>query len=173
MASFICHFSRHFHGVYLTWGAISELTTLEGYEVLATRTRNPLLAELLRRLAKDEWRHFAFYYTKAREQLQHPAAQRLNRFVIKHFWLPVGGGVKPDGEVAWIAKFILGDAAGAAVAARIDTTIAKLPGLESFDGLSRTRMESLKQVEPQQQAPDLKLGPPIITHGGNQNVEVG
>ena len=89
-------FSRHFHGVYLTWGAISELTTLEGYGVLASRTRNPLLAELLRRLAKDERRHFAFYYAKAREQLTHPSAQRLNRFVIKHFWLPVGGGVKPD-----------------------------------------------------------------------------
>ncbi len=145
VASFICHFSRHFHGVYLTWGAISELTTLEGYGVLASRTRNPLLAELLRRLAKDERRHFAFYYTKAREQLTHPAAQRLNRFVIKHFWLPVGGGVKPDGEVAWIAKFILGDAAGAALAARIDSTIARLPGLARFDGLCRTRTESLAQ----------------------------
>jgi rubrerythrin len=173
VASFICHFSRHFHGVYLTWGAISELTTLEGYEVLATRTLNPLLAELLRRLAKDERRHFAFYYNKAREQLQHPAAQRLNRFVIKHFWLPVGGGVKPDGEVAWITKFILGDAAGSAVAARIDTTIAKLPGLEGFDGLSRTRSESLGQIKTPQQAHELKLRPPIIGHGGSQNVEMG
>jgi hypothetical protein len=142
-ASFICHVSRHFHGVYLTWGAISELTTLEGYGVLARRTHNPLLAELMNRLAKDERRHFAFYYTKAKEQLQEPAAQRLTRFIIKHFWLPVGGGVKPDSEVAWIAKYILGDAQGAEIAERIDTTIAKLPGLGEFRGLSRTRAESM------------------------------
>ena len=135
--------SRHFHGVYLTWGAISELTTLEGYGVLARRTRNPLLAELMNRLAKDERRHFAFYYAKAKEQLQEPAAQRLTRFIIKHFWLPVGGGVKPDSEVAWIAKYILGDAQGAEIAERIDSTIAKLPGLAEFRGLSRTRAESM------------------------------
>ena len=62
VASLICQMSKHFHAVYLTWGAISELTTLEGYQVLAGRTRNPLLAEILRRLAKDERRHFSFYY---------------------------------------------------------------------------------------------------------------
>ena len=152
VASFICHFSRHFHAVYLTWGAISELTTLEAYGVLARRTNHPLLAELLRRLAKDERRHFAFYYSKAREQLKHRSAQRLTRFVIKHFWLPVGGGVKPDGEVQWIAKFVLGDTPGAAVASRIDATIGKLPGLEWFDGLSRTRLESLAASKMSSQA---------------------
>lgn len=146
VASFICHFSRHFHAVYLAWGAISELTTLEGYGVLARRTHNPLLAELMRRLAKDERRHFAFYYAKAKEQLTEPAAQRLTRFIIQRFWLPVGGGVKPDSEVAWIAKYILGDAQGAEIAVSIDTTIARLPGLESFRGLSRARAESLQEV---------------------------
>jgi len=70
VASLICQMSKHFHAVYLTWGAISELTTLEGYHVLAGRTRNPLLAEILRRLAKDERRHFSFYYNKARTELQ-------------------------------------------------------------------------------------------------------
>jgi hypothetical protein len=29
-ASLVCQFSRHFHGAYLTYGAISELSTLEG-----------------------------------------------------------------------------------------------------------------------------------------------
>jgi hypothetical protein len=159
VASFICHMSRHFHGVYLTWGAISELTTLEGYGVLARRTRNPILAELLRRLAKDERRHFSFYYGKAKEQLEHPRAQRLNNFIIRHFWLPVGGGVKPDGEVTWIAKFILGDAHGEQVAARIDATIAKLPGLDWFEGLSRTRRESLA-------ADAIALHQPMLTQSG-------
>jgi rubrerythrin len=143
-ASLICQMSRHFHAVYLTWGAISELTTLEGYGILAARTANPLLAEILRRLAKDERRHFSFYYNKARTHLGHVNAQRLTRFVLKHFWMPVGEGVKPDSEVEWIGRYILGDQQGEQVAARIDATIAKLPGMEWFEGLRRTRAASLQ-----------------------------
>jgi hypothetical protein len=132
----------------LTYGAISELSTLEGYGVLARRTQNPILAEILRRLAKDERRHFSFYYNKAKSQLQQRNAQRLTTFIIKHFWLPVGGGVKPDGEVEWILSFILGDSMGAQIAARIDQTIAKLPGLEWFDRLTRSREEALQKLGP-------------------------
>lgn len=101
-SSIVCRFSPHFHGAYLTYGAISELSTLEGYGVLARRTENPVLAEVVKRLAKDERRHFSFYYNKARLQLQARNAQRLTSFIIRHFWLPVGGGVKPDSEVSWI-----------------------------------------------------------------------
>jgi rubrerythrin len=145
-ASLVCQFSRHFHAAYLTYGAISELSTLEGYGVMARRTENPILAEIMRRLAKDERRHFSFYYNEARIQLQHRNAQRLTTFIIKHFWLPVGGGVKPDAEVDWILSFILGDPMGAAIAARIDQAIAKLPGLGWFDRLSRSREVSLRKT---------------------------
>jgi hypothetical protein len=51
----------------------------------------------------------------------------------------VGGGVKPDSEVSWILSFILGDSDGEEIAHRIDRTIAKLPGLQWFDRLSRSR----------------------------------
>jgi rubrerythrin len=143
-SSILCRFSRHFHGAYLTYGAISELSTLEGYGVLAKRTQNPILAEVVRRLAKDERRHFSFYYNKARLELQARNAQRLTNFVIRHYWLPVGGGVKPDSEVSWILSFILGDPDGAEIASRIDTTISKLPGMGWFDRLSRSRDEALR-----------------------------
>lgn len=142
-ASFLCQLTRHFHAIYLTWGAISELTTLEAYGVLASRSENPILSEMLGRLAKDERRHFAFYYNKARRQLVHPYAQKLTTFVLKKFWLPVGAGLKPDEEVSFISRFVLGDARGATVAARIDATIAKLPGLAWFDRLTLTRAASL------------------------------
>ena len=145
-SSIVCRFSRHFHGAYLTYGAISELSTLEGYGVMARRTQNPILAEIVRRLAKDERRHFSFYYNKARLELQAKNAQRLTNFVIRNFWLPVGGGVKPDREVSWILSFILGDPEGAEIASRIDTTIAKLPGLDWFDRLSRSRAEALQET---------------------------
>jgi hypothetical protein len=66
--------------------------------------------------------------------------------VIKYFWMPVGGGVKPDSEVDWMNRFILGDSRGGEVAARIDATIAKLPGLAWFDRLTRSREESLTRL---------------------------
>jgi hypothetical protein len=145
-SSILCRFSRHFHGAYLTYGAISELSTLEGYAVMARRTRNPILAEIVQRLAKDERRHFSFYYNKAKLELRAGNAQRLTNFVIRHFWLPVGGGVKPDSEVSWILSFILGDPEGEQIARRIDATIARLPGLEWFDCLSRSRDEALEEM---------------------------
>jgi hypothetical protein len=98
------------------------------------------------RLAKDERRHFSFYYNKARFELQARNAQRLTNFVVRHFWLPVGGGVKSDSEVSWILSFILGDPEGAEIAGRIDATIAKLPGLEWFDRLTSSRNEALEAM---------------------------
>jgi rubrerythrin len=146
-SSILCRFSRHFHGAYLTYGAISELSTLEGYGVMARRTQNPVLAEIVRRLAKDERRHFSFYYNKARLMLAPRNAQRVTNFVIRNFWLPVGGGVKPDGEVDWILSFLLGDPEGAQIATRIDRTIGKLPGLEWFDRLSQSRNQALQLLK--------------------------
>lgn len=146
-ASFVCQMSRHFHGAYLTYGAISELSTLEGYGVLASRTQNRILAEILHRLAKDERRHFSFYYNKAKIELPERNAQRLTTFIIKHFWLPVGGGVKPDAEVDWMLKYMLQGSEGEKIAKRIDETIAKLPGLGWFNGLTANRAKSLENSE--------------------------
>jgi rubrerythrin len=150
-ASILCRFSPHFHAAYLTYGAISELSTLEGYGVLARRTKNPILAEVVKRLAKDERRHFSFYYNKARLLLKPRGAQKLTSFIICNFWLPVGGGVKSEGEVEWILSFILGDPEGESIAKRIDTTIAKLPGLEWFERLSASREEALRSTAKQPQ----------------------
>ena len=146
-ASLVCQCSRHFHAAYLTYGAISELSTLEGYGVLASRTANPLLAEILRRLAKDERRHFSFYYNKASIELQSRTAQRLTSFIIRNFWLPVGGGVKPEHEVEWILRYVLSGPGGAAVARRIDENVAKLPGMEWFDRMQRSRTDCLRKHE--------------------------
>jgi hypothetical protein len=73
--------------------------------------------------------------------------------------MPVGGGVKPDSEVDWMNRFILGDSRGGEVAARIDSTISKLPGLEWFDRLTRSRGESLARLA----KTDPALSPVVVT----------
>jgi len=80
------------------------------------------------------------------ESLLRTPAQRLTTGVIKYFWMSVGGGVKPDSEIDWMNRFILGDPRGGEVAARIDATIGKLPGLAWFDRLARSSEESLTRL---------------------------
>ena len=135
-SSLLCYVVKDFHAVYLAWGAIQELSALEAYGVIAKRTRNPILAELLRRIAKDERRHFSFYFNKARPLLESRSAQALTRIILRHFWTPVGGGLKPDHDVQWTMRFVFGNSEGRSAAQRIDSVIARLPGQNWFNLLS-------------------------------------
>lgn len=142
----LCRFSPHLSAAYLTWGAIQELSTLEGYGLLANRTGNPVLAEILRRIIKDERRHFSFYYNKARAHLKAERAQKLTSFLLRRFWTPVGEGVKPHDETNWMLEWLFSDANGARAAERIDSTIRQLPGLEWFNMLSSRLSATLAQA---------------------------
>lgn len=138
-ASLLCRVVKDFHAVYFAWGAIQELSTLEAYGLIAKRTENPILRELLHRIAKDERRHFSFYYNKAHPLLQSRSAQAVTRTILRYFWTPVGDGVKPDHDVQWTMRFVFGDPEGLNVARRIDSVIARLPGQEWFDLVSRLK----------------------------------
>ena len=142
-AAALCHVIPNFQAVYLAWGAIQELATLEGYGVLAKRTQNPILKELLQRIIKDERRHFSFYFNKAKPHLGSRTAQWLTAAIIRRFWTPVGDGVKDDAEVRWTMRFVFGDAEGLDSARRIDASISKLPGMAWFNLVSRMREASL------------------------------
>ena len=117
-----------FVAVHMTWGAINELTTLQGYRRLAEIERHPVLDELLGRIMRDEARHFAFYYKHAERRLARPGAARIARFLIDRFWAPVGSGVAPAEETLFMGRHLFGDAEGRAAARRIDETIRRLPG---------------------------------------------
>ena len=131
-------FPKSFLTVYMTWGAVQEHTTLFGYSNLARRTANPILAELLRRVARDESRHFAFYYYKAFQGLKDkPSAQRLTTFLLKRFWTPVGEGVKPRSETDFLLRALFDGPEGRDSIERIDRTLSRLPGLSWFDLMSR------------------------------------
>ena len=119
---------RDFVGVHMTWGAINELTTLVGYQRLAAVADHPVLSELLARIVRDESRHFAFYYGQAARWLARPGAARVARFLVDHFWAPVGSGVQPTEETRFLARYLLTGADGRDAARRVDATIRRLPG---------------------------------------------
>jgi hypothetical protein len=117
-----------FVGVHMVWGAINELTTLTGYRRLAEVADHPVLTELLARIMRDESRHFSFYFRQAERRLKRPGAARVARFLVDHFWAPVGTGVQPPAETRFLAAYLFSGAAGLEAARTVDDTIRRLPG---------------------------------------------
>lgn len=125
--------SRHVVTVHMTWGAVNEWTTQAGYGRLAARARHPVLSDLLRRIMKQEGRHIDFYAGQARLRLaDSPAAQRSTRLALRRLWRPVGSGLMPSEEVAFLVHHLFAGDAGAGVAARLDRQIGRLPGLNGL-----------------------------------------
>jgi rubrerythrin len=130
-------FARDFPAVHMSWGATQELTTVLGYEALARNTGNAVLRELCDRIAKQERRHFAWYFNSARERLaRSQAARRLARFALWKFWSPVGAGVKRETEGKRLLVLLFGQELEA-ISSRIDEKIGMLPGLAGFDRMRR------------------------------------
>jgi hypothetical protein len=129
---------KSFVALWQTWGATQELITTHAYEDFARNTASPVLAELCRRIAKQERRHFAWYYEASRERLTNePVAQRVVRAVFEYNWTPVGSGVKTQLEIAeQVARMFPGERVFE-VLGGIDRRMSHLPGFANFNVCSR------------------------------------
>ena len=122
--------SQEFPALYMVWGAAAEFTTLRGYEALERQTKNPVLAEICRRIAKQERRHFAWYFNSARARLSlSPRAQKLTRFALTRFWAPVGAAVKGRGAFLELADALFPGESADALAREVEERMGQLPGL--------------------------------------------
>lgn len=135
-------YEADFPAVYFTFGALQELTTLRGYERLGARSQNPGLAILCQRIAKQERRHFAWYFRRAQRILQGSTRARfLTRQALRLNWVPVGAGVHSDAEVERLFRVLFyPEASARAVVEQIDRRIETLPGLAGL-GLMRRYFE--------------------------------
>ena len=136
-AGWVSHVRRDFAAVHMLWGAINELTAVTAYRRLARRSGHAAVVDLCARLARDEARHFSFYFEQARRRLAAPRTQRLVRWLVTRFWAPVGSGVVPESEVQFLAAHLFGDDEGRAAARKVDETIHALPGLAGLPLLGR------------------------------------
>ncbi len=129
---------KDFSAVYLSIGAINELTTLTGYGALIRKSGHPVLKDLLSRIIKDERRHFAFYFNSSKEWLtDNRKAQRVDRWMLDRVWVPVGQGVKTQEEVDALALYLFDDDQGEAELLGIDEKIGRLPGLSGIKLMSK------------------------------------
>jgi len=126
-------FSNQFPAVYLSFGAIQEMTTLRGYEHLRHYTRNPVLQLLCERIAKQERRHFAWYFNHARELLlESRGARILARKLLEFNWVPVGAGIKSPDEVKRLFSTLFPVETARKLVREIDAKMGTLPGLEGI-----------------------------------------
>jgi rubrerythrin len=144
---------KTFVALWMFWGSLQELLTTQAYEELAKNTGNPVLDELCRRIAKQERRHFAYYYGQAKKKLEgHSGAQRFTRWIAKQFYAPVGGGVKTDEEGArLVAQLFPGDKIFE-VMSYIEKRMAQLPGMEGLDCCTRWAARVQPMLPPETRA---------------------
>lgn len=125
---------KTFIALWMFWGALQECLTTQAYEELARQTKNPVLEELCRRIAKQERRHFAYYFNNAREKLEgQPFAQKFVKAIARAFYAPVGGGVKTDEEAARCVAGLFPQEKIFEVMSYIEKRMAQLPGMENLD----------------------------------------
>jgi hypothetical protein len=145
----------HFAALHMAWGALDELLAASAYTQLAAYTRNRELARLLLRMAKDERRHHAFFFSQARRRLQHPLARLIVEHGLPRLWIPFLVGARAGGgdELAFTGWLLYSDRRGEEELMQIDRQMARLPGLEFCDLAHRRvtrRMDVFGQRHPEQ-----------------------
>jgi rubrerythrin len=149
---------KTFVALWMFWGSLQECLTTQAYEELANHTQNPVLAELCRRIAKQERRHFAYYFGQARKKLEGNSwAQRFTRWIAKRFYAPVGGGVKTDAEGAQlVAQLFPGDKIFE-IMGYIEKRMAQLPGMNGLDCCTRWAARVQPMLPPETRASSIPL----------------
>ena len=140
---------KEFPALHMAWGAINEYSTLTGYHRMISKTDHPVMIDLLKRVIKDERRHYAFYRNQAELRLARSSqARRVTRWALEHVWAPVGTGVRPQSETDFVVAYLMGDEDGLAVAREMDASLSELPGLEDIHLIENATREALDRSGP-------------------------
>jgi hypothetical protein len=119
---------KDFLALHMAWGAVHECTTIQAYRRLMERNDHPILNELLKRIMRDEVRHFTFYMWQASERLREPSVHRIVRAIMTRLYTPVGSSHQPEPLARWVSAYLFGDEHGRAAANHVDRAISALPG---------------------------------------------
>jgi rubrerythrin len=137
-----------FIAVHMTWGAINEATAAAAYQAVEQRTANPVLKKLTSRMARQERRHMSFYWHQAKKRMEGDVwAQRLVKFALERFWTLVGSGVGGRQNLEFVAGHLFADEESRRPLVSADALIARLPGLEWFDFITRQTIERATAYE--------------------------
>jgi hypothetical protein len=135
-----------FTATHMTFGAIHEMSTAQGYRRMKDLADHPVLTQILNAIIREEAAHTKFYWNIARLELRkNDFAQKIARFVIDHFYTPVGQGSLAKKRTEYALGTLFGDNESLEV---IDKTVTQrvrqLPGFaditkinEAIGGMAR------------------------------------
>lgn len=140
-----------FTATHMTFGAIHEMTTAQSYRRLTELADHPVLTTILKAIIREESAHTQFYWSVARLELRkNEFAKKLARFVIEHFYTPVGQGSKPKKQTQYTIATLFGEGGGMDV---LETTITRrvqqLPGFEGLTKITDTTGRICREYTPQ------------------------
>jgi hypothetical protein len=129
---------KSFTATHMTFGAINELCTAQGYRRLIELANHPVLSQILRGIMREESAHTQFYWSVAKLELQKsPMSQKIARFIIKNFWAPVGQGAKPVKESNYtIATLFKGEEGMDWIERNVSSRIQQLAGFEGLNTIN-------------------------------------
>jgi rubrerythrin len=154
---------RTFISLWMFWGALQECLTTQAYEELARNTKNPVLEELCRRIARQERRHFAYYFNQSKAKLEGRSFdQKFVRWIADKFYAPVGGGVKTDEQAARTVAGLFPKDRIFEVMGYIEKKMALLPGMEDLHCATRWAAKIQPILPPETRASEIPqhLQPP-------------
>ena len=91
-----------------------------------------MVSKLLQRIARQEALHLAFYASQAARRLESRKTQAFVRRWLGRLWCPVGSGVMPPSETAFLHELLTRDPDGHSRLVRIDQRVDRLPGLQGL-----------------------------------------
>ncbi len=134
---------RKFTATHMTFGAIHEMSTTQGYRRLMKLADHPVLTTILTAIIREESAHTHFYSSVARLELQkNEYAQKIARFIIDHFWAPVGQGSLAKSRTEYVIRTLFGGDGGMEAADKTVTQrVQEFPGFAGLTTINQTLQE--------------------------------
>ena len=131
---------KKFTATHMTFGAVHEMSTAQGYRRLATLADHPVLTYLLNGIIREESAHTQFYWNVARLELnKNEVSQKMTRFIIEHFWTPVGQGSVPKRRTENMIGTLFADkSALKTLDKKVTQRIRQLPGFDDLTMITDT-----------------------------------
>ncbi len=131
---------KKFTATHMAFGAIHEMEAAQGYRRLIDLADHPVLTYIINGIIREESVHAQFYRSVARIELErNEFSQKMARWVIEHFWAPVGQGslAKERTDYA-IATLFAADDAITGLDRTVTQRVRQLPGFEGITKITDT-----------------------------------
>ncbi|CAN5397697.1 hypothetical protein BH10ACI2_BH10ACI2_02100 [soil metagenome] len=127
---------KKFTATHMTFGTIHEMEAAQGYRRLIALADHPVLTYIVNGIIREEAVHAQFYRSVARLELEkNEFAQKMARWVIDHFWAPVGQGSLAKSRTEYtIGMLFASDDAMSGLDKTVTQRVRLLPG---FDGITK------------------------------------